>query len=387
MKNNDQIYKKLQRHIDRQTFAFPATRSGAEIRILKHVYSPQEAQVAMCLTHEPETKETIYPRARHLVASERALVEVLNKIETKGGIGSKLVDGTRAYFNIPLVVGIYEYQVDRLTPEFIKDFNEYISDKKFGVGFLSTKLPQLRTIPITKSITPQHTASTFDEVTTIVHQAEPPFAIFECICRKKKDLEGTPCKVTQRQETCLAVGDIAQSALRLGKGREISREEAIQILEQNQKEGLVMQPSNTQIAEFFCSCCGCCCGMLNMHKQLPVPVDFWAANYYAEINAEACNVCGNCEKRCQVAAIRLSPENQRAVVDLNRCIGCGNCVPVCPQKAITLHKKVQEVSPPPTVEELYNIILSNKKGALGRLKITGKLIVDALRTGQTHLLR
>lgn len=387
MGNNDRIYKKLQRHIDHQTFAFPATRSGAEIRILKHVFSPQEAEVATCLTHDLESVETIYARARHLVESKQTLAEILETIAKKGGIGIKLVNGTRSYCNIPLVVGIYEFQSDRLTPEFIKDFNEYTSDKKFGVSYLSTKLPQLRTIPITKSITPQHMASTFDEVTALMQQAKPPFAIFECICRKQKEIEGTSCKVTQRKETCMAVGDMAQSALRLGRGKEVTREEAIQILEQNQKEGLVLQPSNSQTAEFFCSCCGCCCGTLNMHKQLPIPVDFWASNFYAAVDAEACNGCGNCEKRCQVAAVCLSTKSERAEVNLNRCIGCGNCVPVCPQKAIALHKKAKQVSPPQDAEELYNIIVSNKKGTLGRLKVTGKLLVDAIRTGQTHLLK
>ena len=47
---------------------------------------------------------------------------------------------------------MYEFQVKRLIPEFIKDFDEYTSDKKFGVEFLSTKLPQMRMIPIAKSI-------------------------------------------------------------------------------------------------------------------------------------------------------------------------------------------------------------------------------------------
>jgi len=31
--------------------------------------------------------------------------------------------------------------------------------------------------------------------------------------------------------------------------------------------------------------------------------------------------------------------------------------------------------------------MSNKKGRLGKLKVTGKVFIDAIRTGQTHLLK
>jgi len=71
---------------------------------------------------------------------------------------------------------MYEFQLKRLTPEFIEDFNEYTSSKNFGLAFLSTKLPQLRTIPVSKSIDPQHNVATFDEVMTLLQQAEETWA-------------------------------------------------------------------------------------------------------------------------------------------------------------------------------------------------------------------
>jgi NAD-dependent dihydropyrimidine dehydrogenase PreA subunit len=329
----------------------------------------------------------VFERARHLVESPEKLAEVLYCIEKKGGIELKIKDGKKLYCNVPLVVGMYEFQLDKLTQGFIKDFDEYTSDKKFGIEFISTKLPQMRTIPIAKSIHPQHHISTFDEVTKLLQQAESPFAIFECICRKKKALGGKSCQITNRKETCFASGSMAQAVLRHGIGREIGLDESLSILDENQKEGLVLQPSNTEKAEFICSCCGCCCGMLNMHKSLPKPVDFWASNFYAAVDTDACTGCGNCEKRCHVGAARVSEQKQKTSVDLNRCIGCGLCIPTCPQEAISLQKKLKEVRPPPTRDDLYDIIMSHKKGRFGKLKITGKLVIDAIRTGQTHLLR
>jgi len=387
MEKNEQAYIKLQRHLDSQPVGFPATKSGSEIRILKHIFTPVEAEIAACLTYRFEPLETIFERAGHLVESTEKLAELLDGIEKKGGIELKIEGGKKVYCNAPLVVGMYEFQLGKLTPAFLKDFDEYTEDKKFGLEFVSTKLPQMRTIPISKSIQAQHRVSTFDEVAVLLKQAEPPFAIFECICREKKALQDEPCQVTDRKETCFAVGYMAQATLRSGIGREITLDESISILEQNQKQGLVLQPSNTEKAEFICSCCGCCCGMLGMHKKLPKPVDFWASNFYAVVDADVCNGCGNCEKRCQVGAVRVSEKKQQAAIDLNRCIGCGVCIPTCPDKAMSLQKNHAEVIPPPTREDLYDIIMSHKKGTLGKLKVTGKLFVDAILTGQTHLLK
>jgi NAD-dependent dihydropyrimidine dehydrogenase PreA subunit len=387
VEHNEKAYITLQRHLDNQAVGFPATKSGSEIRILKHIFTPQEAEIATCLTYKFEPLETIFERARHLVESSEKLSELLDRIEKKGGIELKIKGGKKVYCNAPLVVGMYEFQLGKLTPAFIQDFNDYTSDIKFGIEFLSTKLPQMRTIPIAKSIQPQHNVSTFDEVAVLLQQAEAPFAIFECICRQKKTLLGEPCKVTDRKETCFAVGTTAQATLRSGIGREITLDESMSILEQNQKQGLVLQPSNTEKAEFICSCCGCCCGMLGMHKNLPKPVDFWASNFYAVVDTDTCNGCGNCEKRCQVGAPKVSGKKQHATIDLNRCIGCGVCIPTCPNEAMLLQKKHAEVIPPTTREDLYDIIMSHKKGTLGKLKVTGKLFVDAILTGQTHLLK
>ncbi len=380
-------YVDLQRHLDRQAIGFPATKTGAELKILKHIFSPEEARIATCLTYTPEPIDVVFERAGHLAATREALIEILHRIEKKGGIEIKVRDGKERFCNAPLVVGMFEFQLDRLTPEFIRDFNTYTSNRKFGVEFLGTKLPQMRTIPIAKSLRPQHQVSTYDEVTTLLRQAEAPFVVLECICRKKKAISGKPCRVTGRKETCLATGSMAQAALRNGIGREITLEETLATLEANQKEGLVLQPSNTQKAEFICSCCGCCCGMLGMHQGLPKPVDFWASNYYAAVDADACNGCGNCEARCQVGAARVSEKTKKASVDVNRCIGCGLCVPTCPREAISLKKKPAEASPPKTRDELHDIIMAHKRGRFGKLKLVGKLVLDAIRTGQSYLLR
>jgi NAD-dependent dihydropyrimidine dehydrogenase PreA subunit len=387
MEQNDEVYIRLQKHLSNQAVGFPSTKTGVELRILRHIFTPEEAEIASFLSCRFEPLGIIYSRLGPLVESPEELEKILSHILKKGGIEFKIKNGEKHYCNAPFVVGMYEFQIDRLTPEFIKDFNEYTSNMNFGVEFLSTELPQMRTIPVARSIRPQYHVSTFDEVTTLLQQAEEPFVIIECICRKKKSIEGKPCKVTDRKETCLAIGGMAQMTLANHVGRKITRDEAVSILEKNQKEGLVLQPSNTKMAEFICSCCGCCCGMLAMHKHLPKPLDFWATNFHAVVDKNTCKGCGICEESCQVGAVSVSEKEGCAVVNLDRCLGCGICVTRCPTESISLFKKPEEIIPPQTREELIEIIMDRKKGKFGKLVLTGKLFFDAVRTGQTHLLK
>jgi Pyruvate/2-oxoacid:ferredoxin oxidoreductase delta subunit len=384
---DDRAYVQLQRHLDSQPVGFPATRSKAEIRVLKHIFTPQQAEIAAHLSYKPEPLEVIFPRVKHLVKSPEELSDMLDAIQKKGGIESSAKHGKRQYCNPPFVVGMLEMQGERLTPDFVKDVNEYGMGREFRVAFLSATPPQMRTIPVAESIRPQSKVSTFDEVAALVRLADAPHIVFECGCRKWKSLQRQPCKVTDRKETCFAFGSMAQSFALCGMGREVTRDETMSILKENQKQGLVLQPSNTEKAEFICSCCGCCCIMLGMHQQLPKPLDYWVSNFHSAVNVSVCDGCGACQKRCQIGAITISAKGQPAVVNLDRCVGCGVCVSTCSKKAMFLVKRPRETAPPKTREELFDIIMANKKNMLGRWGVVGKLLFDAVITGQAHLLK
>ena len=375
MNEEEKIYRDLQNHLNRQPIGFPSTRSGAEIRLLKNFFSPEEAQLAMKLSYKPNTMEEIYEKIGDIEISFEDMEKMLDGMMKNGAIGHMEKDGVRYFHNIPLVVGMYEGQLNRLTPQFLADFKEYTSDKAFGLEFLSTKLPQMRTIPVRKSIRPEHSVTTYDHLTDLIMETEGPIVVNECICRKAAGMKGKPCQVTSRLETCTALGDAAKNCIRIGIGREITKEEALDIARQNEADGLVLQPSNTQNVEFICACCGCCCGMLRTHKILPKPVDFWATNYYAEVDPEECSGCETCTGVCQVNAIAIDEQLGIAKVDLNRCLGCGNCVSFCPSDAIRLIRKDDTVVPPRTLEDLYEIIMVNKMGWLGKMKLVSKLIL------------
>ena len=164
----------------------------------------------------------------------------------------------------------------------------------------------------------------------------------------------------------MSLGDLADLYVEEGWGRRISQQEALEITRQNEQEGLVLMPGNEQEPAFFCACCSDCCGMLGMMKNFPRPADVVGSNYYAQVNTALCTDCGTCVKRCPIGAVVL--EDAVYSIDLARCIGCGLCVPTCPEHAMSLVKKVQEIVPPQTEEELYDRILAPKQTLKGKTR-------------------
>ena len=89
MEQNEQVYIKLQKHLDNQAVGFPATRSGAELKILKHIFSSEEAQIACCLSYKFEPLEIIFERAGHRVDSPQELQKCLERIQKRGELNPK----------------------------------------------------------------------------------------------------------------------------------------------------------------------------------------------------------------------------------------------------------------------------------------------------------
>ncbi|HYA86685.1 MAG TPA: 4Fe-4S binding protein [Nitrospirota bacterium] len=362
MTGEDKTYRRLQQHLDKQAIGFPATMSGADIRFLKYLFTPDEAKVALCLTYKPAPVGQIIEKAAREFPAEQT-AQLLESMFEKGAIGWKEIDNVSHWHVMPLVIGMYEAQDGNPTQEFLAAARAYMKTPAFGKSFLAVKPSQMRTIPVNQSVTAEHSIVTYDQIHSIVLASPGPFVVLSCICREAMALKNKPCKKTSRLETCMGFSTMAAMVLRRKHGREISRGEALEILQQNQEDGLVLQPANAQQPEFVCSCCGCCCGMLSVHKLLPHPVDFWTSNFYAEVAANLCQRCSTCISRCQVDAITLTGADGTATINLSRCIGCGLCVPTCPASALQLRKKLSAIPVPKNEQDYLEEVMANKKGA------------------------
>ena len=103
----------------------------------------------------------------------------------------------------------------------------------------------------------------------------------------------------------LLLGDAARTMIGNGIGRELTRDDLLELVERADREGMVLQPQNTQEPHFICCCCGCCCGVLSSAKKLPRPADYFDTNYYAEVDRGLCIECGACLEIAQGRSVDL----------------------------------------------------------------------------------
>ena len=330
------VYQRLAQHLDNLPAGFPATESGVEQRILRRLFTPEDAELALSLTPFAEEADAIAARAG--ITPEEA-ARRLEEMEKKGLIFGVHAPGRAPrYAASQFVVGIWEYQVQRLDAEFARDAHEYLT--AILEPALWQKAPQLRTVPVGEAVDAELAVLPYESAEELV-RARKRFAVAPCICRKEKHLLGEGCD--KPLETCLSFDSAADFYQRNGLGRYITQEEALNILKQAEQAGLVLQPGNSKDIRFLCTCCGCCCGVLTNLKRYPKPGTLVSSAFVAAVDPDLCQGCGTCTERCQMEAVTVPGDT--VVLDVDRCIGCGLCVSTCPSGALTLQRKPEAAQP------------------------------------------
>lgn len=329
------IYEKLQKHLDGLPGGFPATESKVELRILKRLFTPEEAELAGQLSLKLETAETIAERVGWPLAKASPMLKDM----TRRGLIFSIETPNRppAYMAAQFVVGIWEYNLNNLDEEFVRDLDEYfpyLAKEAFD------HLPQLRTIPVGKSLTADMEILPYEQVEELVRK-QKKFLVAPCICRREHRLKGAGCD--KLMEACLIFGWGAEYYERNGLGRVITLQETLEILKKAEEDGLVIQPSNAQEIINICCCCGDCCQILLNLKRHPKPALMVSSAWTVKADPQACLGCQICLDRCQMEALSL-PEGQ-VVLDVDRCIGCGLCVSTCSGGALVLDRKPESRQP------------------------------------------
>ncbi len=340
----DDVYGKLAKHLDSLPAGFPATDSGVELRILKRLFTEQEAGIATGLSMMPEPVEMI---AKRLDMPESDLTLILESMSKKGLIGRYGKGDRKGYTASQFVVGIWEFHVKDLDEGLIKDFNEYVP--YFFKEAVKVKTQQLRVIPVSKSVSAEINIMPYEQAEEII-KSQSKIVVAPCICRTERAMVGEACG--KPIENCLVFGTGAYYYEENGLGRNISQDEAIEILNTGIEAGLVLQPGNSKKPFNICMCCSCCCQILRNVKTMDKPARVVCSGYYAEVNEEECVACGNCEDRCPMEAVSVDDVAQ---VNTERCIGCGVCVIGCDTGAIVLREKEESDRwiPPANIVETY----------------------------------
>ena len=193
MENQEQIYRKLQAHLDKETVGFPATESGCEITLLKHLFSPEQAKAAMYLTYRLEPIETIVQRVESGGYSAEELEGHLDECAKYGVITFRIKNGVKHYGTLHYLIGMAEAGMYKgATPEWSAAVQEYMADGQFLDKFLNSRVSQMRTIPVEQSITKEHHVGSYDALKELIEKSPGPFAVYPCICRENADHAGNP---------------------------------------------------------------------------------------------------------------------------------------------------------------------------------------------------
>lgn len=333
--NEVQIYEKLAAALDRLPNGFPRTPSNVEISLLKKIFSLEEASLGGQLTGHMEPVSSI---AERIVVPVQEVRARLMKMARRGLVWLRMQAGKPEFRLAPFIVGIYEAQVDIMDHEFAHLFEEYMLSG--GAVAIMKPQPALHRVLPARHAVKSEWVLPYDDVQAILRMAKG-FRIRDCICRVQQDHIGRKCDFPLR--TCISFSSVERSS---GPDA-VSQDDALAILDQTEKVGLVHTVSNViHGIGYVCNCCGCCCGILRGITEWGIVNSVAHANYFAVIDPDQCQDCGICVGRCQVRAI--SERDGVSVIDRARCIGCGLCVTGCPHGVARLQKKPEsEIVHPP----------------------------------------
>jgi electron transport complex protein RnfB len=351
MKEN--VYEKLAYYMDQLPGGFAPSETGAELRVLQRLFTPEEAEIAVHLTLDLEEAPIIAKRAGFPLED---VEKRLHEMSSKGLIFSVLQeDSPPLYQAAPWVVGIYEFQVNRMDMGLLEDLNGWYSSQKPRPR--ARTIPQMRTIPIGQSIEKDMEVLPHEYIDKLI-QDHDRFAVAPCICRRHGKMLGGGCDAIE--EACLMFGEFADYYVRDGRGRSIDQNEVKEILTKADSANLILQPTHSRKAAAVCCCCSCCCGMLRGLKAHPKPAKIVTNAFIARFDSEACDGCLTCMDRCQMGAFTEIDDSVEFNAD--RCIGCGLCVSTCPSGALNLVRKADYKEPhmPDTIFDTWRVISQTK---------------------------
>ncbi len=280
-----------------------------EYKILEPVVTEEMAEVALCLElRKPQSAEEVALLCGKSVTETE---QYLWEIAVAGVAFVNKINGVDKYWLDLWVPGHMEMMVNnkenvKKFPQIAEAFEEYgrARGPKTAGNFPVGK-GLMRVIPIEQAIEGETRRASYEELSKYLNE-NSIFSVSDCSCRTSREVMGEGCGHI-KEDMCIQMGHAAEYYIRTGRGRQITREEAFEIIKKAEENGLMHQIPNTDgpgKTHAICNCCGCACLSLRSAEMF-LNSDMMRSNYVSQVDQDKCVACGECVENCCVNALRL----------------------------------------------------------------------------------
>ncbi|WP_430884422.1 FAD-dependent oxidoreductase [Fusibacter sp. JL216-2] len=277
--------------------------------LLEKIVTEEMAEVALALEYRVHlTAEDIASKCGKSVEKTKKL---LWDLAIAGVSTVKSEDGVDKFWYETWVPGIFEMVVNnksnvRKYPQIAKAFDDYGHLKNpLAAGNVPIGKGVMRVIPIESALDGETRRASSEEVSGYIRNARL-LSVSDCSCRTSREEMGEGCGHL-KEEMCIQLDDAAEYYIRTGRGREVTKEEALEIIRKAERDGLMHQIPNTEgegHTHAICNCCGCSCYAIRAAGMYHNP-DMVRSNYISQVDPENCVGCGECVDVCPTNAIKL----------------------------------------------------------------------------------
>ena len=281
-----------------------------EYYALDCVVSDEQADVALTMgLRKPRTCEYVSkkcgksPEETHKILMELAKIGVCKAWHDD--------DGTELFWVNIFAPGMMEMMVNNREqleahPEIGKAFEAYTRTRlSVMTPMLPEGLAMMRVIPIESALEGVEGVKPWERISYYLDKYDK-FSVSDCSCRAARRHLDEGCGHLEH-EMCLQMGSGAEYYVKTGRSREITREEAEEIIHKAEELGMMHEmPHTEELGESFaiCNCCGCSCFSMRVASLFRTP-DGIRSNFTAEVEPEKCVACGQCVENCPVNAVKL----------------------------------------------------------------------------------
>lgn len=282
---------------------------GPEYYCLEPILDTYQAKIAMHLAfREKRSAQDVVSLSNEPYEKVKA---ALDHIAWAGAAFVNTVDGVDMYWQDIFVPGHLELinNNKELVAKFpmVAEAFYYFGSKKgpMAAGIMPIGAGPMRVLPIQRAIDGNSRRASYEELSVHLNEATV-FSVSDCSCRTSREAMGEGCGHL-KEEMCIQMDHAAEYYIKTGRGKEITKEEAFEIIKRAEDNGLMHSVPNLDTpghTHAICNCCGCGCYAMRLANEF-LNNDIVRSNYKSAVDESKCVACGECVDVCPTNALRL----------------------------------------------------------------------------------